>query len=315
MPTNAGSSTDMSLEHRIGLGVPRGWWPSAATLKGIEAAGFRWTQVFAPGVEMLANPRHCVRHSTALRHALETTELSCVLHAPPGLRLGSALHDRAFEGLLEYAHQIGSRHVVYHALDFPRRGEASAAEERSLRRLARRRGERCGRRSWSRTSARASPARPNVCHDPLSLRHLVRRIGSPACAMLFDLGHANVVAGVMRVELMALLEPVLGHVGAFHVHDNFAARPNGEGGASHDPLRLDLHLAPGSGSLPWETLRPALLAHPAPLVLEIHPAHRPQAATLYEIAVSVIGGREAAPGQLITPDAVSDSTTAPSTSR
>jgi sugar phosphate isomerase/epimerase len=307
-----------SLEHRIGLGVPRGWWPSAATLKGIEAAGFRWTQVFAPGVEMLANPRHCVRHSTALRRALETTELSCVLHAPPGLRLGSAMHDRAFEGLLEYAHQIGSRHVVYHALDFPRRGEGAAAEERSLRRLA----EVAEALRTSILVENLCPRQPgpaNVCHDPLALRHLVHRIGSPACAMLFDLGHANVVAGIMRVELMALLEPVLGRIGAFHVHDNFAARRNGEGGAAHDPLRLDLHLAPGSGSLPWESVRPVLLAHPAPLVLEVHPAHRPQVATLHDIAVSVIGGRDVrASGTLaqeMTPDAVSASTRVPSTSR
>jgi sugar phosphate isomerase/epimerase len=302
-----------SLEHRIGLGIPRGWWPSAATLKGIEAAGFRWTQVFAPGVEMLANPRHCVRHAVALRRALETTELSCVLHAPPGLRLGSAMHDRAFEGLLEYAHQIGSRHVVYHALDFPQRGEDAAAEERSLRRLVAV-AEALRTAILVENLCPRQPGPANVCHDPLSLRHLVRRVDSPACAMLFDLGHANVVAGVMRVELMALLEPVLSQVGAFHLHDNFAARRHGEGGATHDPLRLDLHLAPGSGSLPWEAVRPALLAHPAPLVLEVHPAHRPQVATLYDIASSVIGGREAA-GQLIAPDAARTSTTVPSTSR
>jgi len=223
------------------------------------------------------------------------------------------MHDRAFEGLLEYAHQIGSRQVVYHALDFPSRGESAAAEERSLRRLA-------AVAETLRSSILVEnlcprvPGPANVCHDPLALRHLVRRVGSPACAMLLDIGHAHVVAGLMRVELMALMEPVLEHVGAFHVHDNFAARRDGEGSASHDPLQLDLHLAPSSGSLPWETVRPALLAHPAPLLLEIHPAHRPQAATLHGIAVSVIGGREAE-RQEIAPEAVSASTTVPSTSR
>src|SRR5438046_2636873 len=33
------------LDHRTGLNVPYEWWPGAATLKAIEAAGFRWVQV------------------------------------------------------------------------------------------------------------------------------------------------------------------------------------------------------------------------------------------------------------------------------
>jgi sugar phosphate isomerase/epimerase len=281
------------LKQRMGLAVPRGWWPSAAALKGIEAAGFRWVQVFAPSAEMLADPRHCVRHATALRHSLETTELCCVVHAPPALRLGSALHDRAFEGLLEYAHQIGSRHVVYHALDVRRRGAASADEENALRRLAPL-AETLRVTILVENLCPRQPGPGTVCHDPLSVRHLIRRLGSPAVAMVFDVGHANVIAGFMGVEVMALLEPVLGCVGAFHVHDNFGARRHGEGGPSFDPLQLDLHLPPGAGSLQWGTVRHALLAHDAPLVLEIHPAHRPQPATLREIAESVIGDRVAA---------------------
>ena len=96
------------LDARLGLNVPYEWWPGAATLKGIEAAGFAWVQVPAPPVEMLADPRHAVRHATALRRSLEVTDLDIVVHGPTNLQLGSALHDRAFEGLLEYAHHIGA---------------------------------------------------------------------------------------------------------------------------------------------------------------------------------------------------------------
>jgi hypothetical protein len=48
-----------------------------------------------------------------------------------------------------------------------------------------------------------------------------------------------------------------------------------------DPLRLDLHLAPGRGTLPWERLAPRLAGHEAPLVLEVHPPYRPRAEELY----------------------------------
>jgi sugar phosphate isomerase/epimerase len=283
------------LDHRIGLNVPYGWWPGAATLKAIEAAGFRWVQVAAPPVEMLADPRHGVRHATALRRCLEVTELCTVVHGPTSLQLGNALHDRAFEGLIEYAQQIDASYVVYHALDFPRRGTETAAEEQALRRLA-----------LTADSMRVTicienlcpvyPGRSSVCHDPLSVRDLLRRIDSPAVGMLLDIGHANVVAGYMGVETATLIEPVLGSVKLFHVHDNFGARLRGSGDSpSVDPLQLDLHLPPGAGTVPWTVIGPMLLAHEAPLVMEIHPAHRPAPSTLHGLASSLLGGREAVP--------------------
>ncbi len=281
------------LEHRLGLNVPHGWWPGGATLKGIEAAGFRWVQVTTPPVEMLADPRHGVRHATALRHSLEVTELCTVVHGPTSLKVGSALHDRAFEGLLEYAQQIDSRYVVYHALDYPRRGNETGAEERALRRLAVA-AEAMRITVCIENLCPMYPGRSSICHDPLSVRDLLRRVDSPAVGMLLDVGHANVVAGFMGVEVAVLVEPVLDSVRLFHLHDNFGARlRKGQESASVDPLQLDLHLAPGAGNVPWEALAPMLLTHDAPLVMEIHPALRPSPTTLWDLATSLLGGRDA----------------------
>ena len=283
------------LDHRIGLNVPYEWWPGPATLKAIEAAGFRWVQVPAPPVEMLADPRYGVRHATALRSCLEVSELCTVVHGPTSLRLGSALHDRAFEGLLEYAQQIDASHVVYHALDLPRRGTETAAEESALRRFAVM-AEAMRITICLENLCPVYPGRSSICHDPLSVRDLVRRVESPAVGMLLDVGHANVVAGYMGVETATLVEPVLGSVELFHVHDNFGARLGGAGhGPSVDPLQLDLHLPPGAGTVPWTALGPMLLEHEAPLVMEVHPAHRPSPTTLHDLAISLLGGREAGP--------------------
>ena len=57
-----------------------------------------------------------------------------------------------------------------------------------------------------------------------------------------------------------------------------------------DPLQLDLHLPPGGGNVPWDQIRAALLSHEAPLMMEIHPAHRSAPSGLWEAAMSVIGG-------------------------
>jgi len=133
------------------------------------------------------------------------------------------------------------------------------------------------------------------------VRDLVLRLGSSSVGMVLDVGHANVVAGFMGVELLALVEPVLPHVRLVHLHDNLGARLRGGStnqrarpdSPSVDPLQLDLHLAPGAGSVPWDALGRMLLDHDAPLVMEIHPAHRPSPTTLHELAVSLLGGREA----------------------
>ena len=278
-----------ALQSRLGLNVPYEWWPAAATLKALEAAGFAWVQVAAPPVGMLADPRHGVRHATALREALEVTSLNVVLHGPTNLQLGSALHYRAFESMLEYAHQIGATHVVYHALDFSRRGTESNEEECALRRLARV-AEALRLTVCLENLCPVYPGRSSVCHDPLSVRDLVRRLDNPVYGMLLDVGHAHVVAGYMGVETGALIEPVLDAVSLFHVHDNLGARLHGEGGPMLDPLQLDLHLPPGGGNVPWDQIRAALSCHDAPLMMEIHPAHRSAPSGLWEAAVSVIGG-------------------------
>jgi sugar phosphate isomerase/epimerase len=55
-----------------------------------------------------------------------------------------------------------------------------------------------------------------------------------------------------------------------------------------DPLRLDLHLPPGRGTVTWDRLAPLLARkNGAPLVLEVHPP-RPSAANLFEAAVAAV---------------------------
>ena len=57
----------------------------------------------------------------------------------------------------------------------------------------------------------------------------------------------------------------------------------------------------GAGSLPWHAIAPVLARHPAPLQLEVHPASRPEPATLAVLMCEVLGlgaaaGLEAAAG-------------------
>jgi sugar phosphate isomerase/epimerase len=277
------------LLDRLGLNVPYEWWPRAAALKAIEAAGFHWVQVASPPIEMLADPRYAVRHGRALRESLEVTSLCAAVHGPTDLQLGSSLHNRAAEGLLEHAHQVGASHVVLHVLDRQKPGAEADAEESALKLLARW-AESLGLVICIENLCNTYPGPPKLAHDPSNVRRLVENCDSPAVRMVLDVGHANVVADREGADIVALIEPVLDDVGLFHVHDNLGWRRRGGDGFLFDPLRLDLHLPPSIGSLPWKSIAKRLVRHQAPLMLEIHPSHRPSAVRLRELTESVLIG-------------------------
>jgi sugar phosphate isomerase/epimerase len=277
------------LDRRLGLNVPYEWWPRAAALKAIEAAGFNWVQVASPPIDMLADPRYAVRHGRALRKSLEVTALRQVVHGPTDLRLGSSLHNRAAEGLLEHAHQVGASHVVIHVLDRQRPGPESDAEQSALERLGRW-AETLGLVICVENLCNTYPGPSMLGHDPSNVQKLVKSCDSPAVKMLLDIGHANVVADRESTELRALIDPVLDDVALFHVHDNLGWRRHGGEGFLFDPLRLDLHLPPSVGTLPWKSIAKRLVRHDAPLMLEIHPSNRPSAVRLRELAESVLVG-------------------------
>ena len=143
-------------------------------LKGLEAAGFTWVQVHAPPRQMLCDRERLLRHAGALRATMETSSLNLVLHAPDDLSAGEPAHDRALDGLLDYAAATGARQVVYHGANLPVAdgGEAAArvrrraaAEEASV-------GSRravwngWGSRWRSRTWRRSIPARPGSATTP-----------------------------------------------------------------------------------------------------------------------------------------------------
>jgi sugar phosphate isomerase/epimerase len=291
----------MEPEHpseRLGLSVPRGWWSSPPLLKSFEASGFSAVQVHSPPAAILAEARWATRHARTLGAALSTTGLSPVLHAPEGLRIGNPPSDRAFEGLLYYAAEIGATHVVYHACALPDASESQDPllfERRSLARLTGL-AERLRVTIAIENLAPVFPGAETLSSSPLTLRALVRRIGSRRLGICLDVGHAHIVANLRHASVESLIEPVLDAVTLFHLHDNFGARWRVTGAERGvDPLKLDLHLPPGRGTLPWERISRLLARHTAPLVLEVHPPYLPRPAELNRSVRRLLGARETAP--------------------
>jgi sugar phosphate isomerase/epimerase len=275
---------------RLGLSVPYDWWPAAPILKEIEAAGFSYVQVPSPPPSVLVHPRDAHRHASALSETLGTAGLRPVLHGPSSIRVGSRHGDRTLAGLLSYAAEVGASHVVYHAAnlpDEPASEDGRLAETRSLAALATR-AERLGVIIALENLAPVYPAPDALSFSPMILRTMAKRISSPAVGLCLDVGHANIVAGLRHTDPLELIEPALDRAVIFHLHDNLGARHDHSESPELDPLRLDLHLAPGRGTVPWQSIAPLLARkNGAPLILEVHPP-RPSAARLFEAAVEAV---------------------------
>jgi sugar phosphate isomerase/epimerase len=282
-------------DRRLGLDGPRGWWPTTPRLKSYEAAGFGHVQLWMPDRAVLVAPDLLAVHARALWETLRLTSLRLILHAPEDLSAGTAEHDRQLEGALSYAALTGAEMIVYQGAALPLDAsgvrERLADERRSLRR-ALLRAEALGVRIAIQNLAPAYPGvGERVADSPLAVDELVRSLDSEAAGIYLDIGHAHVVAGIVGCELVELVEPVLERVFVFGVHDNFGPGQAAPRSGGLEPLRLDLHLPPGAGTVPWGALAATLASHPAPLQLEIHPNLRPEPATLAILARELLGLR------------------------
>jgi hypothetical protein len=120
------------MDERLGLNLDRDGWPTARSVAAREEAGLRWLQVHVPPRPMLADRGRCRRHARALRSVLHASSLRLVLHAPDDLSVGTSEHDRAFDGILDYAAEVGAEIVALVATP-----PAAASARRPARRRAR----------------------------------------------------------------------------------------------------------------------------------------------------------------------------------
>jgi sugar phosphate isomerase/epimerase len=285
-----------ALTERLGLSVPYEWWPARLMLKEIEAAGFSSVQVPSPPASVLRSSRQLGAHARGINEALRSSTLAPMIHAPGSLQAGSPGADRALRGLVNYAAETGSAMIVYHAANFPDRPasrEPLLAETRALAALAPA-AERLGVTIAIENLAPVFPGPEALSFTPSVLRTMARRIDSPAIGICLDLGHANLVASLRRTDPVELIRPALDRTVLFHLHDNLGARREpADQRPGLDPVRLDLHLPPGGGAVPWDRISPLLRLSKAPLLLEVHPP-RPAAARLFRAARRTLAGRRLA---------------------
>jgi sugar phosphate isomerase/epimerase len=187
------------MDERLGLNLHRDGWPTARSVAAHEEAGLRWLQVHVPPRPMLADRGRCRRHARALRSVLHASSLRLVRHAPDDLSVGTSEHDRAFDGMLDYAAEVGAEIVAYHGMNFADAEGPARARIRERAQLE------------ERSFARPPPARAHAWRDR-------RR------AMLLDVGHLHITTDASRTDIAAVAAAVAPEVVLFHLHDNLGVR-------------------------------------------------------------------------------------------
>ena len=277
---------------RLGIDHPEGWWPVTPQLKAYEAAGFTYVQVRTPPRSVLGDPELTIRHACALAENLALTSLRLILHAPDDLLAGDPENDRQLAGAIRYAQVSGADLIVYHGARVPVASpgvrQRLLDEERSLRHVLRILEQGTARLAIENLGP-VYPGPEYVSFNPSTVRDLVCRLECAQVGMCLDVGHAHIAAAFAGCSVLELIEPVLDEVIMFHVHDNFGDREGGELCGPFEPLRYDLHLAPGAGTIPWDEVAPPLVGHWAPLQLEVNAAGRPAPATLAVLTRELLG--------------------------
>ncbi|MFA5852024.1 MAG: sugar phosphate isomerase/epimerase [Spirochaetales bacterium] len=246
-------------------------------------AGFFFAEIPIHGMDCLLNGSLCRSRVAATRKALSAYPLGYTVHSPDHLNLADETdpetHARALRSTIDFASEIGARLVVYHGsaraggradaastamaempISPPPPTELRAFWADEIDRLgavadyAAARGVTVAVENIFRQSAREVTYRI----DPRQLAAVVAAVDSPALGICFDFGHAFISAGEVGFtmeEALRAVKPRLAHV---HIHDNFG-KPSIPNARPIDMMFRgagDLHMPPGWGAIPYESLFP-----------------------------------------------------------
>ena len=232
------------------------------------------------GLDAIVHGRLNRPRTASVRNILHSHDFAYSVHAPNPLNLmdrhQGALHYQVFRASLEFALEIGSGIVVYHAGRYvpeeefviPGNVMLSAEDEKSL--LDR---EACAIRDLADEFPDVyiciENARPYLYHSPYcygespdALREQVQKISRPNVRINLDTGHLFMAAkfyGFDPVEAVMDMAPLIKHV---HVHDNFGLPiHHHEKQQTHlVPFgRGDAHMPVGWGEIPIDAILGAFI--------------------------------------------------------
>lgn len=298
----------------IGLNIDTHWVDGdlerlADMLTRVAAMGFDAAELTPHSVDIIRHGQLDRHQMARVRKLASSFPLHYTVHAPNGLNVAHHedlnLQLQVFRACLDFCAEVESDVLVYHSgqigleraawgltpLPTPEELESYWATETAnlaeLADYAARLGvtiaiENRDPHLWEiATLARAGyvPADLPTFHGGMCLDLLcaqVQEIRAPNVGLTLDVGHAYLAAPFWPVDFGATLTEAAPFVRHLHWHDNFG-RLDGFSAAQHDRLpngEGDLHLPPGWGNIPLDTVQACLDGYTGWLTMEIRPRYR-----------------------------------------
>ncbi|HOO02234.1 MAG TPA: sugar phosphate isomerase/epimerase [Rectinema sp.] len=283
-------------------------------LHEFEQAGFPSIEIPVHGLDCIINGKLEYHQVSLVKHILGKYSFSYTVHAPDALNLAAQYypetHLEALQATIDFASEINAKIVVYHGswkIGGKGYGESKPTAsphcfnpinseilinywEDEIERLekiasyAKQRGIIIAVENIFRQNAGELTYRI----DPRQLATIVSAVDSPFLRICFDFGHAFISAHEEGLSIEHALKAVLPYLAHVHIHDNFG-RQFSESSGSSRPIDMifqgmgDLHLVPGMGSIPYQSLFPIFMPqYQGVLMMEIHPRFKDR----YEMAIN-----------------------------
>jgi sugar phosphate isomerase/epimerase len=238
-------------------------------LSVFSTVGFSHAEIPVHGLDCVINGILRPERLTDALRVLRKYPLAYTVHAPDQLNLADSahpeIHTAALRSTIDFATEIGANIVVYHG-SFLEKGSAEAREAAKGQWAAE--IDRLGAIADYAANRGVSVAVENIFRqgqgeisyrtDPRELAAVISAVKSESLGICFDFGHAWISSselGFTMKEALVAVMPRLLHV---HIHDNFGKPSTGTAKAIDMMFQGagDLHMPPGWGTIPYETLFP-----------------------------------------------------------
>ena len=250
---------------------PGGVFGLIEDLETLKTAGPDFVEIFPDQLGVVLGGRLDPVRLGPVREALLEADLAYTIHAPLDMNLmdltAHSLHRDVLNASIEFASGIGAEVVVCHAGQRVGPRDARHSFERQLaaeRTVLREAGDRAAELGVTIAVENYYPELPIVRGEvydysvwPRELGGQIRAVDHPAVGICLDVGHAALAAGVFGFDYLeecAAAAPLVRHL---HLHDNLMkTNLTGTPPVSEHPVYGlgDLHLPPGSGTVPLQDL-------------------------------------------------------------
>lgn len=266
-------------------------------LKFFEEIGYDYVEIPVHGLDLIINGKLNREQLKRVKHIIKYFNLKFTVHAPDKLNLMSETrnekHKEALKSTVQFAGEIGSETVVYHAskADFneqtlntyyyPVYGKKHKEQifdgliEQEIifiRELADYAKELGVTLTVENNWADNAEAEYTYGIYPETLVEYVKRINKENVGIVYDFGHGYIASKKCNFDFLGAVkwvEPYLRHI---HVHDNFGFTDGGEKNIDRIPFGYgDLHMPVGWGEIPYNEIVKIIDNYTGVFTMELQP--------------------------------------------